>query len=56
MESRAAMHAQPIYQALMPPDEAKFIDLTAMRMHMLDTPVVQIGAPTTIDGQGVRLI
>lgn len=56
MESRAEMHSQPIYQALMPADERKFLDMSATRMHMMDLPVVQIGAPNTVDGEVIRFL
>lgn len=56
MESRAEMHGQPRYQELMPADEAKFLDLTATRMHMIDQPVVQIGDPFMVGGQTIQFL
>jgi uncharacterized protein (TIGR02118 family) len=54
MDARKAMHNEPIYQRLMPADEAKFLDLTATRLHMIDSPVVQIGEPIRFGGEQVR--
>lgn len=54
LEDRAAMHADPEYQRLMPPDEREFLDLSATRLHMIDRPVVQIGQPLVVDDQVQR--
>lgn len=56
MEARAAMHADPVYQRLMPDDEQKFLDLTATRFHMIDRPVVQIGDALTVGGEVIRFL
>lgn len=38
----------------MPADEAKFLDLGATRMHMVDYPVVQAGHQVTIGGPLIK--
>jgi uncharacterized protein (TIGR02118 family) len=56
VDDRKAMHGDPVYQALMPADEALFLDLSATRLHMIDMPVVQIGEETRVNGETVRFI
>lgn len=43
VEHRKRMYAEPLFQKLCPPDEEKFLDLSATRVSMFDTQVVQVG-------------
>jgi uncharacterized protein (TIGR02118 family) len=48
VESREKMHQQPIFKEIMYPDEAKFLDMTATRVSMIDAQFIQIGEAIVI--------